>query len=156
MSRSTWKPGSARQHQVEHDGVVVDRARLLAGVAAVVQHVHGVAFLLEPALDEPGDLAIVFDHEDAHDEPTRYRSRQRPHSSTVRRAGGMPVLDALLAVQGQLVVHRLADGLEVLVLAQRVQRPEASGDRPLDGLADAVAALLREHRHAARPPGLAP
>ena len=60
------EPGSAGQHQIEHDRVVVDRARLLAGAVAVVQHIDGVAFLLEPGLDEAGDLPIVFNDEDAH------------------------------------------------------------------------------------------
>jgi hypothetical protein len=33
---------------------------------AVARHVHGMALLLQPLLDEPGDLAVVFDEEDAH------------------------------------------------------------------------------------------
>ena len=63
------EPGPARQHQIEHDGVVVDGARLVAGVRAVVQDVDGVAFLLEAGLDEAGDLPVVLNHEDAHGAP---------------------------------------------------------------------------------------
>ena len=63
--------GPARQHQIEDDGVVVDGPRLLAGHAALMQDVDGVPFLVEAALDETGDLAIVFDYEDAHVRLTR-------------------------------------------------------------------------------------
>ena len=63
--------GAARQHQVEDDGVVVDGARLLPGHGAVAQDVDGVAFLGEAALDETGDLVIVFDYEDSHVRLTR-------------------------------------------------------------------------------------
>ena len=57
---------AARQHQIEHHRVVVHGARLLAAAVAVMQHVDGVAFLLEARLDETGDLPIVFNHQDAH------------------------------------------------------------------------------------------
>jgi uncharacterized protein (DUF2384 family) len=60
------EPGAARQHQVEDDGIVIDRARLLPGHQAVSQHVDGIALLGQAALDEVGDLLIVFDDKDAH------------------------------------------------------------------------------------------
>jgi hypothetical protein len=63
--------GAARQHQVEDDGVVVDGTRLLPGHGAFPQDVDGVPFLGEAALDETGDLVIVFDYEDAHVRLTR-------------------------------------------------------------------------------------
>ena len=63
--------GAARQHQVEDDGVVVDGPRLLPRHGALTQDVDGVSFLGEAALDETGDLVIVFDDEDSHVRPTR-------------------------------------------------------------------------------------
>ena len=66
MSRSTWKPDRPGQHQIEDDAVVVCLVRLIPGVASVVQHVDRVAFLFQTALDEAGDLSIVFHYQDAH------------------------------------------------------------------------------------------
>jgi hypothetical protein len=63
--------GAARQHQVEDDGVVVDGPRLLPGHGALTQDVDGVTFLGEAALDETGDLVIVFDYENSHVRLTR-------------------------------------------------------------------------------------
>ena len=60
------KARAARQHQVEHDAVVVDHLRLHAGLVAVVQDVDRVALFLQALLDEAGDLPVVFDHENAH------------------------------------------------------------------------------------------
>jgi hypothetical protein len=40
-----------RSHQVQYRRVVVDAESLALGVRSVVQHVDGVAFLFEPALN---------------------------------------------------------------------------------------------------------
>jgi hypothetical protein len=58
--------GSAGKHQIQDHGVIVDNLCLLPGRAAVVQHVHGIPFLLQPALDERGNFPVVFDDEQAH------------------------------------------------------------------------------------------
>jgi hypothetical protein len=63
------EPRPSGQHQVEDDGVVVDGPGLIAGIGAVVEDVHGIAFLAEAGLDETRDLAVILDHEDAHEPP---------------------------------------------------------------------------------------
>src|SRR5262249_29726028 len=54
------------QHQIQHDGVVVDGIGLIPRAGTLVQHVHAVAFLLQAGLDEAGNLSIVLDDQDSH------------------------------------------------------------------------------------------
>jgi hypothetical protein len=60
------EPVELRQHEVEHDGVVVHRAGQRQAALAVGSMVHGKAVLLQPAGDEGGKLRIVLDDQDAH------------------------------------------------------------------------------------------
>src|SRR5690606_3538069 len=56
----------ARQVQVQHDGVeVVDHGQVQAG-HAVGGEVHGMAAVFEVVAQVGGDIAVVFDDEDAH------------------------------------------------------------------------------------------
>ena len=55
---------------------------------AVVEHVHGVAFLLQAGLDETRDLPVVLDHEDAHTHPLSIRCLRRYTPNTSPAAIG--------------------------------------------------------------------
>ena len=81
---------SARQHQVENDGVVVHSAGLLAGVAPVGEEVDGVALLLESSPDEAGHFPVVLDHQHAHHPPIRSRVRLCTGGSCHVRAPILP------------------------------------------------------------------
>src|SRR5207342_3891869 len=69
----------AREHDVEHDGVIVARRRHPEGVVAVLRDVGGEALLGEAPPDEAGHLHVVLDDQDAHltDCPTRDERRMR-------------------------------------------------------------------------------
>ena len=53
--------------------------RLVPRLRAVIEHVDGVAFLLQAGLDETGDLPVVLNHKDAHTTsclPAAYAARR--------------------------------------------------------------------------------
>src|SRR5262245_24780890 len=60
------KARTSGQHEIEHDRVVIDGPGLLAGTAALVQHIDGVSLLLQAGLYEARHLPVVLDHHDAH------------------------------------------------------------------------------------------
>jgi hypothetical protein len=61
-----FQPVHAGQVEVEHDGVeIVDDRQVQAG-DSVGGIVHGVAAVLEIVTEVGGDIAVVFDDEDAH------------------------------------------------------------------------------------------
>ena len=51
----------ARQHQVQHDGVVLDGAGLIEPRRAVLGEIDDVLILAEAFQQEPADRRIVFD-----------------------------------------------------------------------------------------------
>jgi hypothetical protein len=54
------------EHDIEQDDVVVVHVGQHRGLVAVRRDVHHVPFLLEPLLDESGDLPVVLHHENLH------------------------------------------------------------------------------------------
>ena len=56
----------ARQHDVEHDGVVVALVGPLQPVRPVEGDVDREAFRLQTAFDAAGQMPLVFDHQDSH------------------------------------------------------------------------------------------
>ena len=65
-SAAIWSPVFFGQHDVEHEQVVLVHVRQHRGLISVGRHIHGVALLPEPLLDETGDFAIVFYDKDFH------------------------------------------------------------------------------------------
>ena len=56
----------ARQHQVEHDRVVLDRLSHPEGVVARSRHVDRVSVLAQAADEKAGHLELVLDDEKTH------------------------------------------------------------------------------------------
>ena len=61
------------EHDVEQDDVVLVDVGQHGGLVAIRRDVHHVALFLQALLDEPGDLPVVFHHENLHASQSRER-----------------------------------------------------------------------------------
>ena len=99
-----------RQHQVEHDGIVVGVAGLVESRRAVLGEVHDVLVFAQALQQEATDLRIVFDEQQSHPVSAPQQSPQRRTRSAALCGISMSDAHRLLIQRISSVrSHRLVD-----------------------------------------------